>query len=66
MIEIDDIRRLDIHQGDLLVVLIKQCVTNEQYRRAIELLEPFIKPLGAKAIILDNGMTIDVLRNAAE
>ncbi|MDO8313065.1 MAG: hypothetical protein Q7T25_14115 [Sideroxyarcus sp.] len=66
MIEIEDIRRLDVRQGDVLVMRLNRVISDETRLRICEFVEPIITPLGAKVIILDGGITLDVLGKAPE
>lgn len=66
MIEIEDIRRLDVRQGDVLVVRLNQVATDAVRERIIELFNTILAPLGAKAIVIDRGITLDILSKAPE
>lgn len=57
-------RMFSLQPGDILVVYVKNIFTAEQLRRLAAQVESIV-PVPVKVLVLDNGMSMDVLRPGA-
>ena len=67
-IEIESIKRMDIRDGDVLVVKCHDALTEGRYTNIRTNVEALLAKMGVdcKLVILDNGMSMEVLRKDDE
>jgi hypothetical protein len=64
--EIEDIKRLNVQPGDVLVLRYAGLLHPDGRERLSAMMKNIFGPLDVKTVILDQGMTIDVIAAATD